>query len=68
MGPNVRAGLIEAPVVGATGMMTAKTTSPMATPAKPAAALRWMTPKTVNTRMNVPMNSAANACVQLMSP
>ena len=65
MGPSVRAGLMEAPVVGATGMMAAKTTSPIATPANPAAALRWMTPKMVNTRMNVPTNSAVNACVTL---
>ena len=68
IGPNVRAGLIEAPVAGATGMIAAKTTRPIATPAKPAAALRWMTPKMVKTRMNVPTNSAVNACVQLMSP
>ena len=56
---------MEAPVVGATGMMAAKTTRPIATPANPAAALRWMTPKMVNTRMNVPTNSAVNACATL---
>ena len=63
----VRAGLIEAPVAGATGMIAANTTRPIATPAKPAAALRWITPKIVNTRMNVPTNSAVNAWTQLMS-
>ena len=67
MGPNVRAGLMDAPVAGATGMIAAKTTSPMATPAKPAAALRWITPKIVKTRMNVPTNSAVKACTELMS-
>ena len=30
IGPNVRAGLIDAPVAGATGMMAAKTAMPMA--------------------------------------
>ena len=40
IGPVVRAGLIEAPVVGATGMIAAKTTMPMARPAQPGAALR----------------------------
>ncbi len=47
-------------------MMAANTTSPIATPANPAAALRWMTPKMVNTRMNVPTNSAVNAWATLM--
>ena len=61
IGPNVRAGLIEAPVAGATGMIAAKTTRPIATPAKPAGALWWITPKTVNTRMKVPTNSAVKA-------
>ena len=61
----MRAGLIEAPVVGATGMIAANTTRPIATPAKPAAALRWMTPKIVKTRMNVPTNSAVKACAML---
>ena len=61
MGPIVRAGLIEAPVVGATGMIAANTTKPMTSPAKPGAALRWITPNTVNTRMNVPTNSAMKA-------
>ena len=59
---------MDAPVVGATGMMAAKTTKPIATPAKPDAALRWITPKIVKTRMKVPTNSAVNACTQLMSP
>ena len=68
IGPTVRAGLIDAPVAGATGMIAANTTRPIATPANPAAALRWITPKIVNTRMNVPTNSAVNACTQLMSP
>ncbi len=58
----MRAGLIAAPVAGATGMMTANTTRPIASPANPGAALRWMTPNTVNTRMKVPTNSAVNAC------
>ena len=40
IGPVVRAGLIEAPVVGATGMIAANTTMPMARPAQPGAALR----------------------------
>ena len=52
-------------MAGATGMIAANTTRPIATPAKPAAALRWMTPKMVNTRMNVPTNSAVNAARQL---
>ena len=60
--------MMDAPVVGATGMMAAKTTRPIATPANPAAALRWMTPKMVNTRMKVPTNSAVKAWIQLMSP
>ena len=68
MGPIVRAGLMDADVVGATTMMMAKTAKPMATPAKPAVALRWITPKTTNTRMNVPMNSAPNACGQCTVP
>ena len=61
IGPVVRAGLIDAPVAGATGMIAANTTRPMTMPAKPGDALRWMTPKTVNTRMKVPTNSAMNA-------
>ena len=52
-------------MVGATGMIAANTTRPIATPAKPAAALRWITPKMVNTRMKVPTNSAVNACAML---
>jgi hypothetical protein len=50
--------LIAAAVAGATGMIAAKTTRPMATPANPGAALVWITPKITNTRMNVPTNSA----------
>ena len=42
-------------------MIAANTTRPIATPANPAEALRCITPKTVNTRMNVPTNSAKNA-------
>ena len=52
---------MDAPVVGATGMIAANTTRPIATPANPTEALRWITPNTVNTRMNVPMNSAKKA-------
>ena len=43
-------------------MIAANTTKPMATPAKPGGALRWMTPKITNTRMNVPTNSAKKPC------
>ena len=42
-------------------MIAAKTTRPMASPANPAGALWWITPKIVNTRMKVPTNSAAKA-------
>ena len=48
-------------MAGATGMMAANTTRPMASPANPAGALWWITPKIVNTRMNVPTNSAVKA-------
>ena len=37
----VRAGLIEAPVAGATGMIAANTTRPIATPAKPAVLMAY---------------------------
>ena len=42
-------------------MIAANTTRPIARPAQPGAALRWMTPKTANTRRKVPTNSAKNA-------
>jgi hypothetical protein len=62
MGPTVRAGLMEADVAGATTMIAANTANPMASPAQPAGARRSITPNTVNTRRNVPMNSAKVAC------
>ncbi len=52
---------MDAAVAGASGMMIAKTASPMATPANPPGARRSTAPKTTRVRMKVPTASAKNA-------
>jgi hypothetical protein len=57
-GPNARAGLSEAPVIGPTIMMIATTTPPITIPAKSPGERESTMPRIANMSMKVPMPSA----------
>ena len=63
-GPNARAGLSEAPVIGPTTMMIAMTTPPITMPAKSPGERESTIPRIANMRMAVPMPSAKIAAPQ----
>ena len=67
-GPRLRAGLTEVPVSGMPTRWITPRVKPIASPAKPLAAIRWVTASTTNTSTNVSSTSTRKAPPMEMPP